>query len=56
MLRPVKLDGEIIALLERAIGADLFDELAIARAAAIGDNDAEHRGVLRADAFHTDFD
>src|SRR6516164_472595 len=51
----VELEGEILALLERLIHADLLDELAIAGAAAIGHDNAEHRGVLRPDALHANF-
>ena len=36
--------------------ADFLDELAIARAAAVRHNDAERRGVLRANALQTNFD
>ena len=46
---------EIVALLQRLIRADFLDELAIARTAAVGHDNAEHRGVLRPDTFHANF-
>jgi len=55
ILRAVHLDAEIIALLQRLIGSNLLDELAIARTAAIGHDNAENRQILRADPLHANF-
>ena len=51
----IQLQGEIFALLERLVGADFLNALAVARAAAVGHHNAEHRGVFRADPFHANF-
>src|SRR5262245_21191081 len=53
---PSQIEREVVALLERLIGAQLLDVLAIARAPAVGHNDAEHRRVLGPDALHADSD
>src|SRR5580692_1503607 len=48
VLGAVEFQVEIITLLERLVSTDFLDKLAIAGAAAVGDNNTEHRGVLRA--------
>src|SRR5437867_9343076 len=40
----------------RQVSAQLLDALAVARAAAVGHDDAKGRSVLGPDAFHADFD
>jgi hypothetical protein len=50
-----QIDREIVALFERLIRSDFLDEFSITRTAAIGDNNAVHRRVLRADPFHANF-
>src|SRR5208282_1393665 len=41
VLGAVKLQGEIIPLLQRLIGANFLDELCVARTAAVGYNNAK---------------
>ena len=55
VLRAIQLEREIFTRLERLVGADFLDALAIARAAAVGHHNAIHRGVFRADPFHANF-
>ena len=55
ILRTVELERKIVALFERIVSADFLNEFAVARAAAVGDDDAECRRVLGADAFHANF-
>src|SRR6266516_7261716 len=52
ILRPLVVQGEIVALLQWLISADLLDELPVARAATVRDHDPEHGVVLRPDSFH----
>lgn len=51
----IKVQRIIIALFQGLIRAELLDELAITRAAAVGHNNPEHRRVLGPDAFHANF-
>src|ERR1019366_3687586 len=55
VLGAIELEREIFTRLERLVGADFLDALAIARAAAVGHHNAIHRGVFRADPFHANF-
>src|SRR6266540_5320363 len=52
VLRSFVVEREVVALLQRLIGADFFNELAIARAAIVRHDDAEDGVVLRPDSFH----
>src|SRR6266699_1663090 len=52
ILRPLVVQGEIVALLQWLISADLLNELPVARAATVRHYDPEHGVVLRADSFH----
>src|SRR5207249_11058476 len=56
ILRPLVVQGEIVALLQWLIGADLLNELPVARAATVRHHDPEHGIVLRPDSFHPYFD
>src|ERR1035438_4145025 len=55
VLGAVELQSEIIARLQGLIRADLLDELAIARTAAVGHHNAEIRGIFRPDTLHANF-
>src|ERR1017187_8331387 len=55
VLGAVKLQGEIIALLQRLIRADFLDELAIARTAAVSHHNAKIRGIFGPDTLHANF-
>src|ERR1019366_9710565 len=55
VLRAIQLEREIFTRLERLVGADFLDALAVARAAAVGHHNAIHRGVFSADPFHANF-
>src|SRR5207302_4774972 len=52
VLRPFAVQDEVVAFLQRLIGADFFNELAVARAAIVRHHYAEHGVVLRPDSFH----
>src|SRR5205809_4652773 len=52
ILRPLVVQGEIVALLQWLISADLLNELPVARAATVRHHDPEHGVVLRPDSFH----
>src|SRR5204863_1649065 len=52
ILGPFVIQDKIVPLLQGLIGADFFDELAVARAAIVRHHNAEHGGVLRPDSFH----
>src|SRR5690242_13799890 len=52
VLRPFVIEREIITLLPRLIGADFFDELAVARTAIVRHHNAEHGVVGRPDSLH----
>src|SRR5436190_15927868 len=52
VIRAIEFQIEIVALLERLIGANLLNELAVARAAVVGHDNAIDRGVCRPDSFH----
>src|SRR5262245_18507516 len=56
VLGTLQFERDILALLQRQIRTQLFDALAIARAAAVGHNNAKRRVVPGADAFHPNFD
>src|SRR6185437_8045250 len=55
ILRAIHLERKIVALFEGIVSADFLNEFAVARAAAVGEDDAECRRVFRADAFHANF-
>src|ERR1017187_4645631 len=55
VLGAIQFQDEIVTLLQRLIRADFLDELAIARTAAVGHNNAEIRGILGPDTLHTNF-
>src|SRR5437667_1936915 len=52
ILGPVVIQSKIIALLQRLVGAEFLEELAIARAATVRHHNAEHGAVLCPDSFH----
>jgi hypothetical protein len=52
VISALEFQTEIVTLLERLICADFLDELAVSRAAVIGNNNAIDRGVRRPDPFH----
>src|SRR5690348_4352661 len=52
---PLKVHGEIGALLQRLIGPQFLDELPIPGAPAVGYDYAEDRGILGPDPLHTNF-
>src|SRR2546426_1566563 len=52
ILRPFVVEDEVVAFLQRLIGADFLNELAVARAAIVRHHYAEHGVVLRSDSFH----
>src|SRR5438034_376867 len=56
ILRPLVVQSEIVALLQWLIGADLLNELPVARTATVRHHDPEHGIVLRPDSFHPYFD
>src|SRR5881296_2924917 len=53
---PLKVEGVFVPLLLGQVSAQFLDALAVARAAAVGHNNAKGRGVLGPNAFHADFD
>ena len=53
--RALQVKGEIIALLQRVIGAQFLDAFAVPRAATISHDNAKNRLVLRANALHPNF-
>src|ERR1035437_8570164 len=55
VLGPLQVQGEVICLLPRQVRAQLLDELAIARTAAISHNNTEGGLVLRPDSLQTNF-
>src|SRR5205809_4771947 len=52
ILHPLVVQGEIVALLQWLIGADLLNELPVARAATVRHHDPEDGVVFRSDSFH----
>src|SRR5437764_948956 len=52
ILRPFVVEDEVVAFLQRLVGADFLNELAVARAAIVRHHYAEHGVVLRPDSFH----
>src|ERR1044071_6157724 len=56
ILCALQVQLHVAGFLFRPVRADLLDEPPVARAAAIGHDNTEHRRVLRPDAFHTDSD
>src|ERR1051325_1157741 len=52
ILGPFVVQGEIVPFLQRLVGADFLDELAVARAAIIRHDNSEHGTVLGPDSFH----
>src|SRR5438477_9286164 len=52
ILHPFVIEHEVVALLQRLIGADFLNELAVARAAIVRHDNAEHGVVLGPDSFH----
>ena len=51
----IQIEFEVVAFLQRLIGANFLNELAVTRTAAVGHDDAEHRRILCADPFHANF-
>ena len=55
IISAVQIEFEVVAFLERLIGADFLNELAVTRASAVGHHDAKYRRILCADTFHANF-
>src|SRR6185503_419689 len=53
VLRALEIEREILTLVFRQVCSQFLDAFPVARAAAIGDHDAEGRLVFRADALHS---